>query len=263
MNNEISIIPNYKNYEKSIELAKKWHAYFEWNDFFSPSLLDDRDELSQRIFFWKKIMAENNMQKKKHTLHGAFLDVTLHSMDSKIAEVSKYRLQQSMEIADELDARAVIIHSGLLKGFEDEQYIDNWLNTGEMVIKEFFDRFPNLNIYMENMFDEHPYHLQNLAKRLNSSKRFGICLDYAHACLYGGNVKEWFEALLPYIKHMHINDHDGVADRHQCVGKGVTDWGVWCQQIKEYNYNGSILIEVNGVENQNESLEYLHKLGFC
>ena len=41
MERQWHIIPEYENIEKSLEVAKKYNAVFEYNDFFLPSVLDD------------------------------------------------------------------------------------------------------------------------------------------------------------------------------------------------------------------------------
>ena len=43
------IIPDRNNLDRSIEIAKKYNACFEYNDFFEPSILDDKQEIDRII----------------------------------------------------------------------------------------------------------------------------------------------------------------------------------------------------------------------
>ena len=86
------IIPKRDNIEESLRLSKEYNAYFEYNDFFIPAVLDDEEKKKELISFYKSLPRDRS----RDTLHGAFLDVTLHSSDAKIREVSEFRVRQSM-----------------------------------------------------------------------------------------------------------------------------------------------------------------------
>ena len=70
------------------------------------------------------------------------------------------------------------------------------------------------------MFDEEPELLRRLADDLSDGPRFGVCYDMAHAYLSQTPLTEWNQALLPYVRHLHINDNDKTQDTHRPVGSG-------------------------------------------
>ena len=63
-------------------------------------------------------------------------------------------------------------------------------------------------IFMENMFDEEPDMLAQIAEKMQDEERFGVCFDYAHAQVFGDNIDDWMLQFGRFVKHMHINDND-------------------------------------------------------
>lgn len=247
------IIPNLSEMNEIEELRKKYGLHYEFNEFYRPSVLDDKQEQLRIINEYSKYC--DNFA--ADTIHGAFLDVTVHSSDSLIREVSEKRIIQSMEIAKEMGARGVVLHSGLIGGFHLESYEKLWLSSNVDFFKRIADRYGNIDIYMENMFDDGPALLAALAHEMREVPNFGICFDYAHGSLSDTVPANWMAALSPYIKHMHINDNDLQNDLHLPVGDGKTDWNHYAALMKEYDYAGSTLIEVQGYEAIQRSLAYM------
>lgn len=273
---KLYLVPDRKDMERMSALAAEYGCAFEYNDFFLPKVMEDPQK-------WREIIADyeackKTFQKKhaddengdasyaetifgKDTMHGAFLDVTIHSDDPLIRDASMLRVRQSMEIAREMGLRAVVFHTGRLAGFRAAGYLQNWRDRNEDFFRELAAKYPAQQIYMENMFDEAPDVLAGLAERMRDVKNFGVCLDYAHAMLSGRPGREWIEALSPYIRHIHINDNDLQNDLHLAVGSGTLDWREFDSLIREYRVEAPVLVEVNGYEAQKESLRYMEEHG--
>ncbi len=195
------------------------------------------------------------------TMHGAFLDVTIHSDDPRIKEVSMLRVRQSMETAKRMGVKGVVFHTGRLAGFRVSNYLRNWCDRNAAFFTEIAAEYPDQQIYMENMFDEAPDILAGLAERMKDIENFGICLDYAHAMLSKCPGDEWVRTLAPYIRHMHINDNDLENDLHLPVGDGRLDWQEFDRLVRKYRIEAPVLVEVNGYEAQRKSLEYMRRSG--
>ena len=252
---QLYLVPNRSELKQLAELRRTYGAKWEYNDFFLPSVLDDRKAQLEIINTYAKEIGDF----AGDTIHGAFLDVTLHSTDRLIREVSELRVRQSMDIAKEMGVRGVVFHTGRLYNFRDETYLNNWLNTNESFFRRMLEEYPDTEIYMENMFDESSDMMARLGERMKDADRFGLCLDYAHARVYGTEEATWFCELAPYVKHMHINDNDGRNDLHQAVGAGICGWQQFNQLMEEYEIHSSILVEVSGYEKQKCSLEFMEK----
>ncbi len=237
------------------EIAKKFNVSFEINDFFDPDVLDSEEEQNRIIEEYMKCGIPEDS-----TLHGAFFDVSIFSRDSKIREISKYRMEQSLDIACRLGVRAVVFHTNYNPRLSDEAYNNFFVDSTVSILTILLEKYRDINIYLENMFDEDPYILREISKRLEGYNNFGVCFDWAHASIYGPPVSKWLEELGRYIKHIHINDNDLCKDLHMAVGSGKIDWTAFVENYERYFKACSVLIETNEPETQIESLEYINGL---
>lgn len=247
------LVPNQQNLEESIELIKNHNGFFEYNDFFTGAVLDDKKKQLKIMEAYAKVRNDFS----KDTMHGAFLDVTVHSSDERIRKVSQLRVRQSMDIAKEMGLRGVVFHTNRLQGFRDAVYLKNWLEANESFFRDICEEYPNQQVFMENMFDEAPDVLTELAGRMQEVSNFGICLDYAHAVISETAAEEWIRQLAPFVKHMHINDNDLKNDLHEPIGNGQIDWKQFGQLMTQYQIDATVLVEVAGIEKQMKSLEYM------
>lgn len=253
------IIPRFQELETYVKIAGEHSLGFEYNDFFNPALLDDREALANRIAAYQKLGRSEGID----TLHGAFYDIVPFSWDSGISSHSIYRMQQSVEIAGELGCRGVVFHTGLTPGLVgDQKYRSHWLEVMADTVRMLLGQDDAVEIYCENMFDESPWELAELAAMLAGEKRFGICLDIGHMMLATGQPKQWFEAMGPYVRHFHVNDNHLNRDEHLALGCGKIDWPQIFGLIQEYGLSeNSMLLEVSGPDRIGTSLDYLQACG--
>lgn len=255
--NRLYLIPDRADMARQRALTDRYGCAFEYNDFFSPQVLSDPKKQEEIIAYYKGLGRDFSQD----TIHGAFLDVTIHSGDPLIRDASMLRVRQSMEIAERMGVRGVVFHTGRLGRFRSPGYLKNWQDCNAAFFTEMAEQFPRRQIFMENMFDEAPDVLAGLAERMKPVENFGVCLDYAHAVISGCPGREWVKALHPYIRHMHINDNDLTNDQHRPVGSGRIDWEEFNGLIREYDVCASALVEVNGCAAQEESLKFMRKNG--
>lgn len=256
MNNYL-IIPQIEDIEEYLSLSKEYNLGFEFDDFFTPKMLSDDKKCEERIARYKSYVLPDIL-----TLHGDFFDVLVFSADEEIVATSIKRIYQSMEAAKKIGAKKVIFHSNINSAIHADYYLINWLESNERVFREACGKYPGITVLVENMFDWTSDPLVRLAKRMGDISNFGICLDYAHAFLSKENVNDWCQKLSPYIKHVHINDNDGIRDLHLPVGAGKIDWNEFGKNKELYFHDSSILIEVNGLENIKKSIEFVQKMSF-
>lgn len=254
---DLYMIPDFENLEKTSQLAQKYHAYFEYNDFYVPSVYSDHEEVKKRIQTYKTLERDRSHD----MLHGAFLDVTIHSQDSEIRRVSEERVRQSLSIAEELGIRGVVFHANLIAGFYAGYYLDGWFDASVKFWKQMLMEFPTLNIYIENMFEDRVDELKRLAEAMKEEERFGICLDYSHYTVFGKDGKDWVEEMAPFIKHFHINDNNLKDDCHWTVGSGLIDWNDYNVKMKVNRIEVSALIEVKPLDSFEKSVVYMKKAG--
>ena len=169
----LMIIPQRDNIGEYMQLAEKYSCGFEYNDFFIPKLLDDREELDRRIEFYFK----DGNKPGFSTVHGAFFDITIFSDDPKIREISELRVNQSLEAAKRLGAQAVIFHTNYIPNFRVDSYRDGWVEKNAAFWSRKLNEYPELSIYIENMFDTDCALLVRLGERMKAYTTFGIAFD--------------------------------------------------------------------------------------
>ncbi len=251
----ILIVSMEDNLEKYKEVAREYEVGFEINDFYNPDVLADTRRQREIIHKYRECGLPDYF-----TMHGAFYDVILFSEDKEIVEVSKKRMITSMDIADEIGASAVVFHTNVNPFLGNESYLNGVVSRTVEFYKELLEKYRNINIYIENMFDDNPGVISEIAQRLCKYDNFGVCFDYAHASISSTPMREWIEALKGYIRHVHINDNDLKNDLHLQVGTGKIDWNEFKYYYENVFKDADVLIETNQPDDQVASFKYIRNL---
>ncbi len=254
---QLLIIPDINNMHKSIELAQEYSLGFEYNEFFIPKVLDDDNGVQsvcqKYAEFGKPVYS---------TVHGAFYDVIPFSEDPKIREVSNLRVEQSIGAARQIGAKAVVFHTNYNPFLNTDVYIESWIENNKVYWSEVLRKNPDVNIYLENMFDTSPDMMVALSEGLKGHANYGVCFDYAHAELSCTEPDIWARELSPYIKHVHINDNDLISDSHLAWGDGSIDRQAFYRNYEDYMNGATVLVETSQHERKVRSLEVLKAEGF-
>ena len=255
--NKILIIPDVTNLSEYEKLASKYNLGYEYNDFYKPDILDDERQLQNIIDNYMDSVLPSYC-----TVHGAFFDVIPFSRDERIREISSLRIRQSIDSARRIGARAVVFHSNYNPFLNSEGYIDSWIDENTRFWQGVLRDNPDVDIYLENMFDLTPDILERLAANLCQYENFGICLDYAHSALSKEEPEKWAKRLGKYVKHIHINDNDLVSDLHLPWGAGKIDRQTFYEYYEKYMSEATVLVETTSLQAAKQSLELLVAEGF-
>ncbi len=248
-------IPQISELGKYLDFSEKYEARFEYNDFFVTKILDDKDAIERIV----KTYRDAGRDMSGDIMHGAFLDICVNSADSKIFAASDYRVRQCMDIARDMGLRAVVFHTNYIVNFRLRSYIKAWIESNEAYWRAIIREYPEQKIFMENMFDDAPFMLSQLAWRMRDEPNFGVCFDVAHAFISGSPLDAWFDKMRPYAVHLHINDNDGSEDLHAPVGSGKLDWNdfnKWCLSLDDAP---SALIEVRSYADLIRSVKFMEQ----
>ncbi len=256
MNGKWTVIPDIEDIDRFLKLEEQYNTAFEYNDFCSPSVYEDKDETQRRIRFYKSLGRTN----PDDTLHGVFYDIAMISTDSVIRNRSRQLMEMSIETAKRLSCKGVVFHTGRIAGLDTKEYNDSWIKGMTEYLADLGYRHRDIKIYMENTFEATPDPINGFMAGLKGTDNVKICFDYAHAALTKTPLTEWYEAFSSDIAHIHVNDNDLKIDLHQPPGEGKIDFGLFKQLIEQHDYKESILLEVTGYEKTLRSLEYITKL---
>lgn len=154
-------------------------------------------------------------------LHGPFHELFPAAIDPKARKLAMERLDAAALLALKCEAKKMVVHSGYVpliyfKEWHRDRSIEFW--------HEFMaDKPMDFNLVIENVMEDEPYMLAELAARLKHP-RIKLCLDVGHAaCASKVPACEWIQVLAPYLGHLHIHNNDGVHDLHQPLMEGVID----------------------------------------
>ncbi len=254
---KILIIPDIKKIAECVALAEEYNLGFEYNDFFLPDVLDSQEELNSIISDYKQYSLPEFT-----TVHGDFFDVIPFSMDAKIRHISHMRIRQSIDVARRVGAGAVVFHTNYNPFLNTEPYVKEWIQQNAEYWGHVLEQNPDMNIYLENMFDATPDVMERLSEELQQYSNYGVCLDYAHAAISRVEPELWAKRLGKYVKHIHINDNDRISDLHLAWGDGQIVRDKFYECYAKYMEGASVLIETSAMENKLRSLELLKKEGF-
>ncbi|MCR5113032.1 MAG: sugar phosphate isomerase/epimerase [Acholeplasmatales bacterium] len=249
------VIPTLKDLDKYLDLAKKFNLGFEYNEFFMPNILDDYELLNKTLESYKSLNRIND------TMHGVFFDIVLDSRDEKIRKISEDRVEESIKIAKSLNCKGVVFHTNYITWMKDEAYKARWVKMNGDFYLSMVNKYSDIEIYVENMFDLDPILLRRLMEYTNNP-RIKVCLDIAHASISKVEIKDWFKELGKYIGHLHINDNDKIIDMHEELGKGLIDYKKAYKYINMLDDNTSILIEISNFDKVYNSIKYLKDGGY-
>lgn len=254
---KLLIIPDINNPEEALALAEKYSLGFEYNDFYMPETLDNEKKMEELIERYQKLSLPEYC-----TMHGAFFDVIPFSVDEKIREISLLRIEQSIEAAKRIGAKAVVFHTNYNPFLNARAYVDGWIEQNIAIWSAMLEKHSEIAIYLENMFDASPDMMEKLSEALCKYENYGVCLDYAHAALSKVAPEIWAERLGRFVKHIHINDNDRISDLHLAWGDGKIDREGFYRSYELYMKGATVLVETSSAENRKKSLQMLAAEGF-
>lgn len=94
------------------------------------------------------------------------------------------------------------------------------------------------------------------------SPRFGICWDTGHANLSKVNQRRAIQAIGARLVALHINDNDGLQDRHWAPFRGGIDWEEVVSALHAVGYSGPFNMELPGEQRETPLAVRLEKLRY-
>ena len=196
----------------------------------------------------------------KYSVHSPFMDVNIAALQDKSRINSIDEIKNSIDLANKIDAEAVVVHPGLATFLAKKFFLDKVYNFADSSIKELGEYGNDLgvSVTIENMptFDAMIYYnLEDLHETLTSYD-MSMTLDIGHAN-HAGYPSEamYFDS----IKHIHAHDNFGDEDAHLALGEGSIDLKCIINTLEEKGYDGIYILEVNDFDSIKKSYEYMKK----
>ncbi|MBQ9160676.1 MAG: sugar phosphate isomerase/epimerase [Methanobrevibacter sp.] len=196
----------------------------------------------------------------KYSIHAPFMDVNIASLQKKSRLSSIEQIKTSIDLANEIDAEAVVVHPGSIPFLANKYFKDKVYETTNNSIKELGDYGKDLGVLatIENMPTFEGMIYQNLKDldEVLTSYDMAMTLDIGHANHVGYAPDEM---IFDSIKHVHAHDNFGDDDAHLALGEGSIDLNHIINVLEKKNYNGIYIIEVNDYDSIKKSYNYMKK----
>jgi sugar phosphate isomerase/epimerase len=120
---------------------------------------------------------------------------------------------------------------------------------------------------LENIGDIDPHFRVEMAASLGSDA-LQISVDtghahYAHGACGAPPVDYFVKAAGNALRHIHLQDADGYADRHWPLGEGSIHWDAVFRALGQLTSKPRLIIEVYGEQSVERSLSYLQTKGLA
>ncbi|MCV0425004.1 MAG: sugar phosphate isomerase/epimerase [Roseibium sp.] len=207
-------------------------------------------------------------------IHGPFFGFAIDSMDVDVRDIVKKRLLQGLEVCEELGGTHMVVHSPYTTW--DYNNLDNYENARERKIElchltmtEAVKRAENIGceLVIENIEDKDPYARIELAESFGSDA-VKISLDtghahYAHGSTGAPPVDYFIKAAGNRLRHIHLQDADGYADRHWTLGEGTINWHAVFAALGKLDSTPRLIIELREHSGLRASIANMVALGLA
>lgn len=188
-------------------------------------------------------------------IHGPFISLTLAPRDQWVREYVIKRLTQALNFAGELGATHMVIHSPF-EYFGDAHTVyahPDRLNEVIDLTKTVIDPIlpvaeqNNCTMVIETIKDIHTGPLLALIRSFDSPF-VRLSIDTGHAYIghrQGGATPDtWVDAAGPLLQHLHIQDTDGLLDRHWAPGDGSINWYALFAALGKLEHQPRLILEM-------------------
>lgn len=189
------------------------------------------------------------------TIHAPFLDLNPGAIDLLVRRITFQRLLQTWQIANQLNARLMVVHPGFdrwrFPGME-RQWLENATGFFQELLSSSTDS--DCRLAVENIYEASSSNLVQLVDTL-ASPRLGHCFDVGHWHLFAQEpMAAWLSAVSPRLFHLHLHDNRGKADEHLPVGDGRIDFKLLFSSIRPLSPQPSMTLEAHRPEDLSRSL---------
>lgn len=207
-------------------------------------------------------------------IHGPFWGFDICSKDPEIRAVVTRRMMQGLDVCEAIGARQMVIHSPynpwMYNNALNQDTGDAWVfeethSTLDTVVARAEQQ--GVVLVIENIGDVDIYSRVRLAESFGSDS-VQISVDTGHAHLaYGSQgahpVDYYIKAAGNMLRHIHLQDADGHADRHWAIGEGNILWHSVFRALAKLDSDPHLILELRDHDGIPASMAYLEAAGLA
>lgn len=207
-------------------------------------------------------------------IHGPYGGFELNVSDREIRTLVQARLLAALDVCAALGAVQMVIHSPYDQW--DGDNLDNTVRARRASIDAILDtlgpvlaraRDQGVVLVLENIKDNDP-DLRAAVVRAADSPALRLSVDTGHARWAHRNagapsVADFVRAAGADLAHVHLQDSDGLADRHWPLGEGDEDWPALFAALAETGAHPHLIVELRDFSRLRDSVAHLEALGLA
>ncbi|MDD7910311.1 sugar phosphate isomerase/epimerase [Pseudovibrio exalbescens] len=201
-------------------------------------------------------------------IHGPFWNLDISAADPDIRKVVQKRLDQGLEVCRKIKATHMVVHSPYTNW--DHHNLDQYDQGHAFKLECIHENLRaavakaediGCTLMIENIEDVDPNVRVDLVKSFNSDA-VAVSLDTGHAYYAHGStgappVDYYVKAAGALLKHVHLQDADGYADRHWAMGEGTLKWEPLFRAFQKYTNHPRLIIELANNKELPKAAQYL------
>lgn len=168
-------------------------------------------------------------------IHGPYEGLDIDNKDAQIRPLITARFLTALDAAAAIGATQMVLHSPYRAWYQNNilkssGYAEKKLERIHDILTPVVRRAEaeGITIVIENIEDVDPYTRRTLVESF-SSPAIALSIDTGHAQLArrmsnAPPVDYFVHAAAHHLKHVHLQDVDGHADRHWAPGEGEIEW---------------------------------------
>lgn len=224
-----------------------------------------------------RVKAEFGGHQGRIGLHGPFLGFAIDQPDPDLRAVVQDRMLTALAALEAFCGGRqghMVLHSpfttwsGFNRGTEmDDQagMVSRTLDCLAPVVKRAEDA--GVTLVIENCEDRDPWERVDLVRAFNSPA-IRVSLDtghahYAHGSTAAPPVDTYVRAAGDLLAHVHLQDADGIADRHWALGRGTIRWHGVFMALREREVMPRLILEMARAEDILTSARFLQSEGLA
>lgn len=201
-------------------------------------------------------------------VHGPFLGLDLAAYDPLAREVVGRRLRQGLAFAEELGATHMVVHSPF-QSFGHGAHTHrpaarrrHAIEAARAVLEPLLPAAEAIGcaLVVENIADGSPEPLLDLVRSIGSPL-VRASLDTGHAAIMqavgGPAPDQWVREAGELLAHVHLQDTDGLLDRHWPPGDGAVSWRAVFAALAELGGGPRLLLELEDAADIPRGAAYL------
>jgi sugar phosphate isomerase/epimerase len=182
----------------------------------------------------------------RRALHGPFLGMQVNYRDHLLRDAVQQRLDLTFEVARELSAEALVLHTNWRLDLTALDLNELWLDDNVTFWRHEIDRYEaaGIRVVLENLLEPDPSLMIDLCDRV-SSDALRLCLDVGHVNVWSAlTPDEWVRRAGDRIAHVHLHDNRGWRDEHLPLGQGTIDFDAFFDALATHAPDATVSLEV-------------------